>query len=92
MFILSIFLKFSLTFTLLISPKFSFMPPFHGDRLTQKAPATIPKNARARRFGEMSTVAGCRKGLAVLGKRAVADVGIQSGADLRKAERALRSA
>ena len=60
-------------------------------RVFLKAPAQVLKT-RARRFGETSSVAVCRKGPAALGKRAVADVGIQSGADLRKAERALRSA
>ena len=60
-------------------------------RVFPKAPAQVLK-MRARRFGETSSVAVCRKGPAAFGKRAVADVGIQSGADLRKAERALRSA
>ena len=60
-------------------------------RVFPKAPAQVLKT-RARRFGETSSVAVCRKGPAAFGKRAVADVGIQSGADLRKAERALTSA
>ena len=64
---------------------------FRKSRVFPKAPAQVLKT-RARRFGETSSVAVCRKGPAAFGKRAVADVGIQSGADLRKAERALRSA
>ena len=62
---------------------------FRKSRVFVKTPAQVLK-MRARRFGETGSVAVCRKGPAALGKRAAADGGIQSGADLRT--RALRSA